>query len=509
MNEIGAVVFVDNLPANASALNLRNLFSTVGEIVDVFISKKKSRTQKFFGFIKFAKLEDAWFAIKEFNGRHVSGYSISLNTARYNRQRKPIRVHHNSRLTSQQKAWNKDQPPNVPRNLVGSDSRKRPGITFKDALTGGENRVSSSTELKVEGGAVEWGLGVINIASIAWLQYSVVVITRLEESIFSIQYKCQELKIDFVKQGFEEVSFDELDNVIQGHSPATKVLPVARVPVVELSEHGEAGKCLTHCPREPTQVLKVSLKPHAVKSCAQLDKPAHSDHGAGGSSNSFLGKDPHNLNGPSPWDGESPDTAANSCSVVGPSFNLDHVLCLEKLSDVSGPSEPPGFEFKAHKGLSKVDKGKRLALENKTAGCAKESKGCFKIVGGNPRGRKKLTKPCSSLSSLLLLNKARKPIKRRRNSLVDDKETSAQDDISNPDTPTHGNHPKTSVTAGDEHRLSPFDFEGDKIAAVRDSFCEIEARETWKVGLELGLKSTDDSKLIQKLKVALKGDKAS
>ncbi|XVF00923.1 hypothetical protein REPUB_Repub04eG0043900 [Reevesia pubescens] len=43
-----STVFVENLPDNVSLLKLKNLFKTFGDIKDVFVTKKKNKSQKVF-----------------------------------------------------------------------------------------------------------------------------------------------------------------------------------------------------------------------------------------------------------------------------------------------------------------------------------------------------------------------------------------------------------------------------------------------------------------------------
>ncbi|XVE96965.1 hypothetical protein REPUB_Repub02eG0269700 [Reevesia pubescens] len=192
-------LFVENLPDNVSVIKLRNLFNSFGVIKNVFIAKKRSRSQKIFGFVKFAKSEDARNAVQGLQGRSIQGSCISLNVAKYNRQGKPY-----DSLKDRSLGRNTND---VERNSVAFDDRKlkrnenfkRPGVTFKDALLLDTDRKLKEKEASVHRDDEGYCLGSLNQTCIAWLRCSVVVITRKEETIISVQDNLQILKIHFLK----------------------------------------------------------------------------------------------------------------------------------------------------------------------------------------------------------------------------------------------------------------------------------------------------------------------
>ncbi|XVF12117.1 hypothetical protein REPUB_Repub08aG0086700 [Reevesia pubescens] len=183
--EPATTIYVENLPDDVTSENLKGLFSTFGQLRDVFISKKRTVRQKRFGFIKFSRESDAKNAIVGLKGRSIGGKQIHLNLAKFNRQRKPV--------SPQRKAESQ--------NVRLWNSFKRPGTSFKEALlsdkkikptpNGTGNPSSSSLYPTCH--------GVLNISCIHWLQYSFVIVTKLEENIDSISERLHHLKLDYCK----------------------------------------------------------------------------------------------------------------------------------------------------------------------------------------------------------------------------------------------------------------------------------------------------------------------
>lgn len=76
-------VYVGNLPFSVDEKELTTLFAPFGEISEaVLISDKYSGRSKGFGFVTFAKAEDAKKAIDEMNEKEVQGRNIKVNEAR-------------------------------------------------------------------------------------------------------------------------------------------------------------------------------------------------------------------------------------------------------------------------------------------------------------------------------------------------------------------------------------------------------------------------------------------
>ena len=76
-------VYVGNLPFKMVRDDLIKLFEPFGEITEaVVISDKYSGRSKGFGFVTFAKEEDAKKAIEEMNGKEVEGRELKVNEAR-------------------------------------------------------------------------------------------------------------------------------------------------------------------------------------------------------------------------------------------------------------------------------------------------------------------------------------------------------------------------------------------------------------------------------------------
>jgi len=76
-------VYVGNLPFNFGEKELRDAFSSYGEITEaVVISDKYSGRSKGFGFVTFASDDAGKKAIEEMNGKDVGGREIKVNEAR-------------------------------------------------------------------------------------------------------------------------------------------------------------------------------------------------------------------------------------------------------------------------------------------------------------------------------------------------------------------------------------------------------------------------------------------
>lgn len=76
-------LFVGSLPWSVTSQSLRDLFAQYGEITDaVIISDRATGRSKGFGFVTFAKEEDAEKAKQEMNGKDIEGRSIIVNTAK-------------------------------------------------------------------------------------------------------------------------------------------------------------------------------------------------------------------------------------------------------------------------------------------------------------------------------------------------------------------------------------------------------------------------------------------
>lgn len=80
-------LYVGNLNEKTGENDLRNLFSAVGDLVNVSIIKDKhSGNSKGFGFIEFESQKLGQTAISKFNGHLLNGAQITVNEARGNRR---------------------------------------------------------------------------------------------------------------------------------------------------------------------------------------------------------------------------------------------------------------------------------------------------------------------------------------------------------------------------------------------------------------------------------------
>jgi len=80
---MGNKLYVGNLAFSVDQEGLKKLFESFGEITEaVVISDKFSGRSKGFGFVTFAKEEDAQKAISEMNEKEVEGRALKVNEAR-------------------------------------------------------------------------------------------------------------------------------------------------------------------------------------------------------------------------------------------------------------------------------------------------------------------------------------------------------------------------------------------------------------------------------------------
>jgi len=76
-------VYVGNLPFGVADEDLKEMFSSYGEVEEAVVIKDKfSGRSKGFGFVTFADGEAAQKAISEMNGKEVQGREIKVNEAK-------------------------------------------------------------------------------------------------------------------------------------------------------------------------------------------------------------------------------------------------------------------------------------------------------------------------------------------------------------------------------------------------------------------------------------------
>ena len=82
-------LFVGNLPWGINNDSLRDLFASVGEVVEAMvITDRMSGRSKGFGFVTFATEEAAQAAIQQLNEKEVEGRKIIVNVARPKEERR-------------------------------------------------------------------------------------------------------------------------------------------------------------------------------------------------------------------------------------------------------------------------------------------------------------------------------------------------------------------------------------------------------------------------------------
>ena len=82
-------LFVGNLPWGINNDSLRELFASVGEVIEAMvITDRMSGRSKGFGFVTFATEEAAQAAIAQLNEKEVDGRKIIVNVARPKEERR-------------------------------------------------------------------------------------------------------------------------------------------------------------------------------------------------------------------------------------------------------------------------------------------------------------------------------------------------------------------------------------------------------------------------------------
>lgn len=76
-------LFVGNLPWSVTSQSLKELFGKFGEVTDaVVISDRATGRSRGFGFVTFAKAEEATKAKDEMNNKEVEGRAIVVSVAK-------------------------------------------------------------------------------------------------------------------------------------------------------------------------------------------------------------------------------------------------------------------------------------------------------------------------------------------------------------------------------------------------------------------------------------------
>ncbi len=76
-------LYVGNLEFNTEELDLKNLFSEFGTVVDVDLIKDKATGRnKGFGFVEMKNQQEAASSVEKFNGMDLKGRSIKVSIAK-------------------------------------------------------------------------------------------------------------------------------------------------------------------------------------------------------------------------------------------------------------------------------------------------------------------------------------------------------------------------------------------------------------------------------------------
>ena len=83
-------LYVGGLAYSVTEAELEELFATVGTVASTAVIKDRDSGQsKGFGFVEMSSEEEAQAAIKELNGKELSGRAIMVNPARPQEDRRP------------------------------------------------------------------------------------------------------------------------------------------------------------------------------------------------------------------------------------------------------------------------------------------------------------------------------------------------------------------------------------------------------------------------------------
>ena len=83
-------LYVGGLAYSVTEKELEELFAEQGKVVSTAVIKDRDSGQsKGFGFVEMSSEEEAQSAIKELNGKELSGRSITVNAARPQEDRRP------------------------------------------------------------------------------------------------------------------------------------------------------------------------------------------------------------------------------------------------------------------------------------------------------------------------------------------------------------------------------------------------------------------------------------
>ncbi|KAL4587431.1 hypothetical protein LXL04_000302 [Taraxacum kok-saghyz] len=117
----------------ATKMDIRRSFGGFGDLVDIFMGKKKDSAGKNFAFVKFANVVDMWKLEGDMQNVSCAGKPLAVNLARYARNKNPILAP----IHRQRNPTKRVDPPKpchtvyLPRQNVSNDYR-----SFADVATG-------------------------------------------------------------------------------------------------------------------------------------------------------------------------------------------------------------------------------------------------------------------------------------------------------------------------------------------------------------------------------------
>ncbi|KAL4592057.1 hypothetical protein LXL04_005037 [Taraxacum kok-saghyz] len=82
--------YVAGVPTGVKKVDIRRCFEGFGDLVDMFMGKKKDAVGMNFAFVKFNNVKDIWKLESEMQNVNCAGKPVSVNVARYGRDKSPI-----------------------------------------------------------------------------------------------------------------------------------------------------------------------------------------------------------------------------------------------------------------------------------------------------------------------------------------------------------------------------------------------------------------------------------
>jgi len=115
LNQVGASIYVNNLPQKLDKYGLRGIFSSIGEVVDSYIPRRiRIDARPRYGFVRFTNAETAIRSIQKLNNKVVRGHKIAISIAKSSyssKKRNQQQEKKNKSMVEQRRVWRKVRGP--------------------------------------------------------------------------------------------------------------------------------------------------------------------------------------------------------------------------------------------------------------------------------------------------------------------------------------------------------------------------------------------------------------